>query len=92
MLISLLHLIHAVLDRLVEVLNRTAVAFRHIFGLQHEICCCKVICNRDVINDGNSKQCLYIRIVRLCLSRIPEEYHEVNLSFYDLGTDLLVSA
>lgn len=67
MLMSLLHLIHAVLDRLVEVLNRTAVAFRHIFGLQHEICCCKVICNRDVINNGNSKQCLYIRIVRLCL-------------------------
>ena len=38
------------------------------------------------------KKRLHIRIVRLGRERIGKENHKINLSFHNLGSDLLVAA
>lgn len=48
--------------------------------------------DRNVVERRDSEQGFYIGVVRLCLQGVPEKYHDVDLFFRDLGTDLEVAA
>jgi len=48
--------------------------------------------DRDVADDGKSKERFDVDVVWLGLKRIPEEDDEVDPSFGDCGADLLVAA
>ena len=47
--VLLFHLRNAVLNRLIEILNLSGIRLVHELGVQHEICCCKVVRNRNII-------------------------------------------
>ena len=51
-----------------------------------------VVGDRNVIDLCDTKQCLYIRVMRLCRKRIGEENDQIDLALYDLGSYLLVTA
>lgn len=78
------------LHRLFEIFHLMLIAGIHEGGMHQEICRCLVVGNRDIVNLGDPEQCLDIRIMWLRRQRIRKEDHHVDLSFYDLGTDLLV--
>ena len=64
----------------------------HETGCDHEVRGGLIDRHRNVVDLSDTHQGLHIRIVRLCRQRIGKEYYKVNHAFYDLGSDLLVTA
>lgn len=60
--------------------------------MKHKVRSRKIICNRNIVYDSNTQQRFYIRIVGLCFQWIPQKDHKINLPFYDLRSNLLISA
>ena len=46
----------------------------------------------DVVDHRDAQQGLDVHIVGMRLQRIPEEHHQIDVAFHDLGPDLLVTA
>ena len=46
----------------------------------------------NIVYLRNTKERLYVRVVRRCGQRVRKEDHQVDPALYDLGADLLVAA
>ena len=74
------------LHRLFEIFHLMLIAGIHEGGMHQKICRCLVVGNRDIVNLGDSKKRLDIRIVRLGGQGIGEEDDKINLSLDDFCT------
>src|ERR1035438_14162 len=68
------------------------VAAAHQRRGDHEISGGPVAGHRDIADHGDPEQGLNVRIMRMRLERIPQEYQQVDLALGDTGADLLVAA
>lgn len=57
-------------DRLMEIDDPVVICLIHKWRGDQEICGCPVVSDRDVIDLSNTKECLYIWIMRLGSQRI----------------------
>ena len=57
-----------------------------------KVCSRSRIGDGNIVNLGNTKQCLHIGIVGLSGQRIRKEDNQVDSSFYNLCADLLITA
>ena len=77
---------------LVEVDDVMLILLIHQRRGNHKIGSRFIVGDRDIVNLGDSKKRLDIRIVRLGGQGIGEEDDKINLSLDDFCTDLLVAA
>ena len=75
-----------------EINDPVVICLVHKRGGDHEICRCLIICDRDVVDLGDTKKRLHVRIVGLGSQGIGEENNEVDAPLHDLRADLLVTA
>ena len=75
-----------------EIDDPVVICLVHKRGGDHEIRRCLIVCDRDVVDLGDPKKRLHVRIVGLGGQGVGEENNEVDATLHDLRADLLVTA
>ena len=60
--------------------------------MKNILCRCSVRRYRNIINNSYAEQSFYVGVMRLHLQRIPKEDDQIDFSFRDFRTDLLIPA